>query len=282
MPIEHISDTARWVAVYRAMETERPDALFKDPFARQLAGSRGEEIVATMKRGRSMAWAMVVRTVVIDELIVEAVEKRGVRRVVNLAAGLDARPWRMNLPSSLKWVDVDLPGILDYKLGVIGDAPPRFGYTAERTDLTSDVERESLFERLRVDDVPTLVVTEGLLIYLTSEQVGSLARALHGIPGADWWVIDIASPKLLEIMTRMWGREAKAGNAPFQFAPAEGTAFFEPFGWREAEYRSALDEAHRIRREMQLMWLWRLLAGFSAKRRAMMKRMSGFALLERV
>jgi O-methyltransferase involved in polyketide biosynthesis len=39
MTIEHISDTARWVAFYRAMETERPDAIFRDPFARQLAGA---------------------------------------------------------------------------------------------------------------------------------------------------------------------------------------------------------------------------------------------------
>jgi O-methyltransferase involved in polyketide biosynthesis len=52
MPIEHISDTARWVAFYRAMETERPDAIFSYPFARRLAGLRGEVIVDTMKRGR--------------------------------------------------------------------------------------------------------------------------------------------------------------------------------------------------------------------------------------
>src|SRR5713226_7063171 len=42
--IRNISDTARWVAVYRARESERPDALFKDTFARKLAGQRGEEI----------------------------------------------------------------------------------------------------------------------------------------------------------------------------------------------------------------------------------------------
>ena len=39
--IENISDTARWVAVYRAMETERPDAIFRDPFAARLAGDTG-------------------------------------------------------------------------------------------------------------------------------------------------------------------------------------------------------------------------------------------------
>jgi O-methyltransferase involved in polyketide biosynthesis len=45
MPIGNVSDTARWVAVYRAMETARPDAIFRDPFAERLAGERGLEIV---------------------------------------------------------------------------------------------------------------------------------------------------------------------------------------------------------------------------------------------
>src|SRR5487761_2097855 len=94
MPIEHISDTARWVAVYRAMETARPDAIFRDPYARRLAGDRGDDIVDTMKQGRAMAWAMIVRTAVFDEIILDTIARHGVDTIVNLAAGLDARPWR--------------------------------------------------------------------------------------------------------------------------------------------------------------------------------------------
>ncbi len=96
--IENISDTARWVAVYRAMETERQDAIFRDPFAARLAGEKGQAIVDTMKRGRQMAWAMIVRTAVFDEII-EAQIRAGVDQIVNLAAGLDARAWRMKLPA---------------------------------------------------------------------------------------------------------------------------------------------------------------------------------------
>ena len=50
MAIENISDTARWVAVYRAMETARPDAIFRDPFADRLAGRRGREILDEMPK----------------------------------------------------------------------------------------------------------------------------------------------------------------------------------------------------------------------------------------
>src|ERR1044071_6001750 len=117
--IENISDTARWVAVYRAMETARPDAIFRDPFAAKLAGQKGHEIVDTMKRGRAMAWAMIVRTAVFDELILDRIRSGGVDTVLNLAAGLDARAWRLDVPRSLKWIDVDLPEILEYKTDLL-------------------------------------------------------------------------------------------------------------------------------------------------------------------
>ena len=54
-PIRDVTDTARWVAYYRAMENERPDAIFRDPFAKALAGEEGEAIVNTLPHGRRMA-----------------------------------------------------------------------------------------------------------------------------------------------------------------------------------------------------------------------------------
>src|SRR5260370_34044392 len=104
-PITHVSDTARWVALYRAMEAERPDPLFRDPYARRLAGEQGEAILRGMKQGRRWAWPMIVRTAVMDELILRAITRDGVDTGLNLAAGLDARPYRLALPHTLRWVD---------------------------------------------------------------------------------------------------------------------------------------------------------------------------------
>src|SRR5947199_8992624 len=113
-PISSVSDTARWVAMYRAMESERPDALFRDPFARRLAGPAGEQILASMPQGRRWAWPMIVRTAVMDEIIMRVVRDEGLDTIVNLAAGLDARPYRLDLPPQLHWIDVDLGGIRSY------------------------------------------------------------------------------------------------------------------------------------------------------------------------
>jgi hypothetical protein len=112
--------------------------------------------------------------------------------------------------------------------------------------------------------------------------VGALATDLHAQPSFHWWLFDLASPRLLAIMQKYWQRQAAAGDAHFQFAPAEGTRFFEKYGWLELEYRSALEEAHRLRREMRMMWLWRFLSRLSSQaKRDEIRRMSGMVLMER-
>src|SRR5436305_8472538 len=95
--VETVSDTARWVAAHRAVESARADAHFHDPLAALLAGERGAAIAAkapTMARG---GWAIVARTHAIDDLI-DASLRQGCDRVLCLAAGLDARPYRLQLP----------------------------------------------------------------------------------------------------------------------------------------------------------------------------------------
>jgi methyltransferase (TIGR00027 family) len=283
MAIENVSDTARWVAVYRAMESARPDALFRDPYADRLAGERGHQILASMKQGRTYAWPMIVRTAIFDEIILEAVRTRQADLVVNLAAGLDARPWRLPLPPELHWVDVDLPGILNYKTEMLRDEKPVCRYEAVTLDLRDAEARRALFARLGAGSKRAIVVTEGLLIYLDPEQVAALAADLHAQPSFQEWLIDLASPQLLKRMSRTWGKSLAEGGAPFKFAPAEGTDFFRPYGWREAVFRSTWEEAQRLNRTMKGAWLWNLIGRlFPKEKREKMRRFSGYVLLERV
>jgi hypothetical protein len=44
--------------------------------------------------------------------------------VLNLAAGLDARPYRLDLPADLRWLHVDMPEMVDYfRTGMAGETP---------------------------------------------------------------------------------------------------------------------------------------------------------------
>jgi methyltransferase (TIGR00027 family) len=282
MPIENVSDTARWVAVYRAMESARPDAIFRDPYAERLAGEQGHEIVAEMKQGRQMAWAMIVRTAVLDELILDRITNGGVDTVINLAAGLDTRAWRLPLPATLQWFDVDLPAMTAYKREQMRGETPVCRYEAVIADLTNETERKETLRRLGGVARTALVITEGLLIYLTAEQQSALAADLHAIPSLRWWLADIGSPMLLAWMRKTWNKNGSAGPFLFQFAPEDAGAFFAPLGWRVDTFRSTMLEARRLRREMRFMWLWRFLSRISpAKQREAVRTMSGYYLFER-
>lgn len=282
MNIEHVSDTARWVAVYRAMESERPDAHFRDPFARRLAGEQGEAIVRAMPRGRQMAWPMIVRTAVFDEIILDCVRNRGADLVLNLAAGLDARPWRLDLPASLRWVDVDLPGMVEYKAEVMAGERPRCRYEAIAADLADPAQRDDVLDRAAAGSERALVVTEGLLVYLEPDDVGALAAALAARPAFRWWLTDLASPRLMKMMQKWWSKGMDKGSARFRFAPAESSAFFARYGWREAAWRPTIEDADHLRRTPRGMWLWKLLGKLQPKRKQEeMRRFAGNLLLER-
>src|SRR5215467_13530613 len=189
--VRDISDTALWVAVYRARETERKDALFRDPYARRLAGGRGERIASVTQPKASPDWPYVARTVRFDQIVGERI-KRGTDMVINLAAGLDTRPYRMDLPASLQWIEVDLPGMIDYKEEILGQEKPRCALERVRLDLADIAGRCALFQKLNGSARKILVITEGLLVYLASDEVSALSRDLAQTSFRDW-AIDLCS-----------------------------------------------------------------------------------------
>jgi methyltransferase (TIGR00027 family) len=259
--VRNISDTALWVAYYRAMESARPDALFRDPFAKALAGDRGEQIARSQEFGHRNAWAFTARTVLFDRFIQDAV-RGGCDLVVNLAAGLDTRPYRMDLPRTLRWVEVDLPGILDYKEGIIGGAAPVCALERVRLDLADEEARRPVFARIAAGATRAVILSEGLLIYLSPAQVASLARDLAAPAPFTHWVIDMASPGLMKMLSARSGKAIADAGAPFVFAPLEGPEFFRPLGWAPARVESLLQTAKQVKR---LSFFMRLIASLPEK-----------------
>jgi methyltransferase (TIGR00027 family) len=245
--IRNISDTARWVAAYRARETERPDAVFRDPYARRLAGDRGEEIAKSMPYTGSTEWPFVARTYLYDQFVQSQI-LNGADMVINLAAGLDARPYRMDLPSSLKWVEVDLPGILDYKEGILANEKPHCQLERIRLDLADVPARQKLFAELGARSRNALIMTEGLLIYLSPDEVGALAVDLAKPPSFQNWLADFGSPGLKDMISKQMGEGLKDSGSAFKFAPAEGPPFFTRYGWKPTDIRSLIKAASKLKR----------------------------------
>ena len=256
--VRNISDTALLAAIYRARETERPDAVFCDPFARSLAGERGDQIAKSMPFSERATWAWITRTYAYDEFIKEQV-REGVDMVVNVAAGLDARPYRMNLPASLHWIEVDLPGILDYKEEILRGEKPACILDRARLDLSDVAARRQLFAALGGTAKNVLIITEGLLIYFSRDEVASLAHDLAAVRTFHHWIIDIVSPGLLKMLQKGMGEQIREGKAEFKFAPEEGPRFFTAHGWDVVDVRSTLKTAARLKRLTLWMRLLSLL-----------------------
>jgi len=252
--VRNVSDTALWAAAYRARENDRPNPLFRDPFARRLAGTRGQRIAERLTASDSWAW--VTRTYLFDRFIRERIAQ-GTDTVVNLAAGLDARPYRMDLPASLRWIEVDLPDLLAYKEEALAGEKPRCALERIALDISDTAARRSLFDRLRGGAKRALVITEGLLIYLTAEEVAALAKDLTVPESFRHWVLDLVSPGLLRMLQKKTKGELDAAGAPLKFGPAEGPGFFAAHGWRPVEIGSIIKTAAQLK---QLSFGMRLVA----------------------
>jgi methyltransferase (TIGR00027 family) len=242
--ITHVSDTARWTALHRATESARPDALFRDPLAERLAGVQGRAIAGGVPWTNRNGWWLVARTKIIDDAIADALAN-GCDRVLNLAAGLDTRPYRLDLPSELSWIEADLPKLLEEKTQLLADQTPRCRLTRNAVDLADPHARDAFFNDALDGATKALVLTEGLSMYLEAADIAALSDAIKR-PEVTWWMLDFAFPGLKKQINKNVAGISE--NAPFKFAPENGLAFFEDLGWRTLEAQSVLEAAHRFHR----------------------------------
>jgi methyltransferase (TIGR00027 family) len=231
--INDVTDTAIWVAAYRAEESARKDALFKDPYAQLLIGSMGATLASRTQGSRYTAWSVVIRTCIIDKFILDLISKN-IDTVINLGAGLDTRPYRLNLPSNLRWIEVDFPKIIDHKEEKLRDEIPKCHLERSKIDLSNAPERDLFFDKVSNESKNVLILTEGLVPYLSNEDVKSLAESLHQHKNFRYWVTEYYSPEILEFL-RTPKRIKQMKNAPFLFYPKNWFGFFNDAGWSEAE-----------------------------------------------
>ncbi|OBJ15797.1 methyltransferase [Mycobacterium colombiense] len=271
--ITHVSDTARWTALHRATETARPDALFNDHLAERLAGEQGRAIVDNAPWTDRSGWWLVARTKLIDDAIADALA-HGCDRVLNLAAGLDTRPYRLDVPPDLTWIEADLPKLLAEKTQVLADQAPRCRLNRIAVDLADPHARDAFFNEALDGATKAFVLTEGLSMYLEASDVAALSGAIKR-PSVAWWMTDFAFPGLRERINKNFAGISE--NAPFKFAPDNGLAFFEDLGWRTVEAESVLEAANRLHRLP--IWMRPLTWRRSDLRRPGRKPTSAVALL---
>jgi methyltransferase (TIGR00027 family) len=242
--ITGVSDTSLWIAAVRANESARSNAVFQDELASILAGERGRRIARSIPRQAMVAWGVVARTSAIDRLIHEALNA-GVDAVVNLGAGLDTRPYRMQLPSELRWIEFDFPHIIESKSAKLRDYAAVCRLERIGGDLLDREVRNDFLARLGSSSERCLVITEGVVSYFSNDDVAILAEDLRAISSFQLWIQDFdnAGKRRMPL-----GWEKKLKSAPFLFDPPDWFEFFRQAGWPPATVITNAEESRRINR----------------------------------
>src|SRR5919112_485702 len=186
--MDPVSLTSRWIAAARARESQRLDRLFDDPLAAALAGPEGfawlDELEHAQPWGEPALY-VIVRTRFFDEFLLRASWGAGLRQVVILAAGMDARAFHLDWPPGTRLYELDRPEVL-----ASAGARPACERHAVRADLRHPSWIEALLDAGYDDREPSVWLVEGLLFYMTGdaarkllEMAGTLAvpRSLLGL-----------------------------------------------------------------------------------------------------
>jgi methyltransferase (TIGR00027 family) len=198
---ESVGATALGVAAARAAETESDHPLISDPFARVFLDTVGDgewnwfgapelpaEVVeaepALPLRMKSMVSFFASRTLFFDTLFLDAANA-GVRQVVILAAGLDARSWRLPWPDGVTVFELDQPRVLDFKASTLRDhgAEPTCHRVGVPVDLRQDWPKA--LQQAGFDaSAPSAWSVEGLLMYLPAAAQELLFDRVQGLTAA--------------------------------------------------------------------------------------------------
>jgi methyltransferase (TIGR00027 family) len=278
--VQHVSDTAFWVAYYRGLESKAAKPLFHDPLAEVLAGDKGRNIAKRMKGTKYTAWAVVIRTKIIDDFIAWAVTSAGVDAVLNLGAGLDTRPYRLSLPGELHWLEVDFPHVIQFKKDRLQGQTPKFHFEQISLDLTNSEARKKFLEGVNSRFQKVLVLTEGVVPYLKESDVADLAEDLHSQKHFQFWILDYFSKQSLHYLRKR--RKDDLKNAPFQFDPENWHDFFSKHGWQTKDQRFLGEESRVYRRTMPMPWWVKpIFALFPKRVRSQYEKNIAYIMMER-
>jgi methyltransferase (TIGR00027 family) len=235
-----VGRTARWVAAQRAQESKRAERLFEDPLAEALAGEDGFAMAAAAREMRPALPKdapdpyIPIRTAFLDEALMRAATEGALRQIVVLAAGLDARAFRLSWPPGTRLWELDRDEIFDHKEAVLRAAAAR--PTCERVVVRADLAHEWVTPLIRAgfDPIhPAAFLVEGLLPYLDAAAVDSLFGAIGQVAAPGSWIgLDVVGNSMLTspYVTKFLAYLKQTG-CPWHFGTDEPEALLNQHGW---------------------------------------------------
>jgi O-methyltransferase involved in polyketide biosynthesis len=151
----------------KAQDYRSKHPILNDRGASQLADRIDLDPEASRSRAGRL---LVLRARQLDEWVREFIGRRPDGLVLNLGCGLDTRISRIDPPSSVGWFDVDFPEVIELRSAYFD---PRDGYRMLGSSITQP-EWLAQIPRHR----PVMVVADGVLAYLSEDEVRTLLNRL--------------------------------------------------------------------------------------------------------
>jgi methyltransferase (TIGR00027 family) len=202
-----VSETLLIPLAARALMARRDPVNFVDPLSTHFLEMLGEDASRFETDRWNMAGAS-ARTTILDREVRRSLQEHQQRGqsqtvVVNLGAGLCSRYWRLGSPPGVRWVDVDLPDVIELKRQLVAKCQSELGLdTGEWSSIPTDVTQDAwLTEIGRNPNEGAVIIAEGLLMYLPEEEVKRLLdRLVATYPGGRMY-LETWSP----FVRRVWG-----------------------------------------------------------------------------
>lgn len=240
---EAVSRTALGVAAKRAVEQERDDRLFDDPYAAQLAG---DELPALLKKWESLGRDLqqvkakrtrfvAVRTRIFDDFLKRV--QSPMCQVVILGAGMDARAYRLPWLPDVRLYEVDRPEVLEHKDTILKDFTPRCQRHVIPCDLSGNWMMQLVNQGFQPDR-PSIWLLEGLVMYLEEPEANNLLMsvATFSSPGS-YLGVDLVSLKSLEA-------DGERVRQHWRFGTDEPEELLSAYGWNAKVYQPGEDGAN--------------------------------------
>ncbi|MFZ1178502.1 MAG: class I SAM-dependent methyltransferase [Mycobacterium sp.] len=217
---ESVGATALGVAAARAAETRSENPLISDPFAQVFLDAAGDgvwnwhsapQLPAELVEAepelplqmQAMVSYMASRTAFFDQFFLAAT-RAGIRQAVILAAGLDARAWRLPWPDGTTVYELDQPRVLEFKSSTLGEhgAKPACNRIAVPVDLRQDWP--TALQQAGFDaSAPSVWSAEGLMPYLPAAAQELLFNRVQALTATGSRIaVEALGPKFVDPQSR--------------------------------------------------------------------------------
>ena len=253
---EHMTDetrpvalTAQFTAKARAIESQRADALFHDPWADLFAGRAGNAWLAR-QQSEYPGLPLILRTRFFDDFFAERMRDASLRQVVLLAAGYDTRAYRLAWLEGTRLYEIDQPAALARKEALLQQqgASPRCERIALDANLASDWSAPLLAAGFTPERL-SIWLLEGLLMYLTQTEAENVVNTITRLAPQDSRIgldllntATLISPWTQERIARLAQREM-----PWQFGIDDPRAWLAPLQW-DAQVSTPEEVGRRLER----------------------------------